>query len=87
VERLPVEKWPFENEAANPANRVVVGLFTSVSVFTSGLSGIKAAVGWMNVPLIVEALLGTLLWGLFIVAFSRKVNSVREARRISFCRA
>jgi hypothetical protein len=27
----------------------------------------------MNVPLIVEALLGTILWGLFIVAFSRKV--------------
>jgi hypothetical protein len=27
----------------------------------------------MNVFLIVESLLGTLLWGLFIVAFSRKV--------------
>jgi len=43
-------------------------------VFTSGLSGIRdAAKGWMNIPLIVEAFLGTLLWGLFIVAFSRKV--------------
>jgi hypothetical protein len=51
-----------------------LGLFTSVSVFTSGLSGIRdVAKGWMNVPLIVESLLGTLLWGLFIVAFSRKV--------------
>lgn len=73
VERLPVERWPFENGADNPVNRALVGLFTSVSVFTSGLSGIKAAEGWMNIPLIVEALLGTLLWGLFIVAFSRKV--------------
>jgi len=43
-------------------------------VFTSGLSGIgDIAHGWMNVPLMIESLLGTLLWGLFIVAFSRKV--------------
>ena len=32
-----------------------------------------AAQGWMNIPMIVESLLGTLIWGLFIVAFSRKV--------------
>jgi hypothetical protein len=29
--------------------------------------------GWMNIPLLIESLLGSLLWGLFIVAFSRKV--------------
>jgi hypothetical protein len=58
----------------SPANRVMVGLLTSVSVFTSGIGGIREmARGWMNVPLLVESLLGTLLWGLFIVAFSRKV--------------
>ena len=33
----------------------------------------EMAQGWMNVPLMIESLLGTLLWGLFIVAFSRKV--------------
>src|SRR5262249_50448964 len=61
----PVTSWP---------NRVLVGLMMSVSVFTSGFSGIRdLAKDWMNVPLIVESLLGTLLWGLFIVAFSRKV--------------
>jgi hypothetical protein len=74
IETLPIDKYPFEGEKTAPANRLVLGLFTSVSVFTSGLSGIRdAARGWMNIPLIVEALLGTLLWGLFIVAFSRKV--------------
>jgi ribonuclease BN (tRNA processing enzyme) len=41
---------------------------------TSGFGDIRgAAQGWMNVPLSAESLLGTLLWGLFIVAFSRKV--------------
>ena len=39
-----------------------------------GLRHIRdAAQGWMNMPLIAESLLGTFLWGLFIVAFSRKV--------------
>ena len=43
-------------------------------VFTSGFGNLKElATGWMVIPLIVEALLGTLLWALFIVAFSRKV--------------
>ena len=52
----------------------MVGLLTSVSVFTSGFGTVRdAAQGWMNLPLIVESLLGTFLWGLFIVAFSRKV--------------
>ena len=55
-------------------NRVVIGMTTSVAVFTSGAGSIReAAKGWMIIPLVVEALLGTLLWGLFIVAFSRKV--------------
>ena len=73
---LPVERWPFpgRGDAAFFPNRVMVGLLTSVSVFTSGFGSIRdAAVGWMNVPLICESLLGTLLWGLFIVSFSRKV--------------
>jgi hypothetical protein len=74
IETLRIEKCPFEGKPDTMANRAVLGLFTSVSVFTSGLSGIRdAAQGWMNIPLIVEAFLGTLLWGLFIVAFSRKV--------------
>jgi hypothetical protein len=74
IEALHIEKCPFDGAKTTPANRLVLGVFTSVSVFTSGLSGIRdAAKGWMNIPLIVEAFLGTLLWGLFIVAFSRKV--------------
>lgn len=74
IDTLPIDKTPFDGEKTTLANRSVLGLFTSVSVFTSGLSGIRdAAKGWMNIPLIVEAFLGTLLWGLFIVAFSRKV--------------
>jgi hypothetical protein len=68
-------KLPFRGEElTSPANRVLIGVLTSVSVFTSGVGGIRdMATGWMNVPLIIESLLGTLLWGLFIVAFSRKV--------------
>ncbi|QGJ70341.1 Hypothetical protein PBC10988_20360 [Planctomycetales bacterium 10988] len=56
-------------------NRLVFGLVTSVSVFTAGFTGdqLYHAQGWMLLPLSVEALLGTLLWGFFIVAFSRKV--------------
>jgi hypothetical protein len=68
-------KRPFpDEEMSSPMNRVWVGLMISVTVFTSGVGGIREmAQGWMNGPLIVESLLGTLLWGLFIVAFSRKV--------------
>ena len=52
----------------------MIAALTSVSAFTSGFGDIRgAAQGWMNLPLIAESLLGTLLWGLFIVAFSRKV--------------
>jgi len=77
IEALHIDKYPFDGEKTSPMNRVVLGLFTSVSVFTSGLSGIRdAAKGWMNIPLIVEAFLGTLLWGLFIVAFSRRKEKV-----------
>ncbi len=77
IEYFHIDKKPFID--ADPSrlglhNRVMISLLTSVSVFTSGLSGIRdLAKGWMNIPLIVESLLGTLLWGLFIVAFSRKV--------------
>ena len=77
VEGLNIEpdKLPFPGSPITaPSNRAMIGLLTSVSVFTSGFGGIQAAArGWMNAPLIAESLMGTLLWGLFIVAFSRKV--------------
>lgn len=77
AEKLPFPPAPGEDAAAaklTPANRVMIGLTTSVSVFTSGMGGIREiAQGWMNVPVMVESLMGTLLFGLFIVAFSRKV--------------
>ncbi len=75
VTALPVEKKPFlDLPLTHPMNRIMIGLLTSVSVFTSGFGSLRdAAAGWMNIPLICESLLGTLLWGLFIVAFSRKV--------------
>jgi hypothetical protein len=75
VTALPVDKRPFNAlDVTHPLNRVMIGLLTSVSVFTSGFGSLRdAAQGWMNIPMIVESLLGTLIWGLFIVAFSRKV--------------
>jgi hypothetical protein len=75
IDTLHIKEVPFEGQPKETlANRLVLGLFTSVSVFTSGLAGIRdVGKGWMNAPLMIEALLGTLLWGLFIVAFSRKV--------------
>src|SRR5262249_31587322 len=67
-------KTPFGGPATQWDKRNAMGVFKSVDGFISGVSGInEMAHGWMNVPLIVESLLGTLLWGLFIVAFSRKV--------------
>lgn len=71
IEKPPIADMPTDHLA----NRVLFGLLTTVSVFTSGFGGdqLHAAHGWMLVPLAIEALLGTLLWGLFIVAFSRKV--------------
>jgi len=75
VEEFHAEKMPFpDDELTATSNRVMIGLTTSVSVFTSGMGGIREiAKGWMNVPVMVESVLGTLLFGLFIVAFSRKV--------------
>lgn len=75
VNSLHIDHRPFEGLSQDDlANRVMIGVLTSVSMFTSGFSDIRgAAKGWMNLPLICESLLGTLLWGLFIVAFSRKV--------------
>jgi hypothetical protein len=75
VSALPVDRRPFDSlDVTHPLNRVMIGLLTSVSVFTSGFGSLRdAAQGWMNIPMIVESLLGTLIWGLFIVAFSRKV--------------
>ena len=74
VEMLHVEHPPFDGGNGYWLNRVMIGTLTSVSAFTSGFGDIRgAARGWMNLPLIAESLLGTLMWGLFIVAFSRKV--------------
>lgn len=74
IDSLYVEHPPFGPPHDSLANRVMIGTLTSVSSFTSGFGDIRdAAKGWMNIPLIAESLLGTLLWGLFIVAFSRKV--------------
>lgn len=75
IQLLHVGKLPFpELPVTALQNRLLISLMASVTVFTSGLSGIRdMAQGWMNVPLLLESLLGTLLWGLFIVAFSRKV--------------
>jgi hypothetical protein len=74
VESLHIELAPFAGPKETLANRLMIGALTSVSAFTSGFGDIRgAAQGWMNLPLIAESLLGTLLWGLFIVAFSRKV--------------
>lgn len=75
VELFYTEKLPFSEAAkTDPSNRLAVGLITSVSVFTSGMGGIReVAKGWMNLPVMVESIMGTLLFGLFIVAFSRKV--------------
>jgi hypothetical protein len=67
-------KPPLGEPRDSLANRLIFGVMTSVAVFTSGFGSLKElAQGWLMFPLIVEALLGTLLWGLFIVAFSRKV--------------
>lgn len=69
------DKRPFPGEPETSfGNRVMLGLTTSVSVFTSGMGAVRSvAKGWMNVPVMVESVMGTLLFGLFIVAFSRKV--------------
>ncbi len=69
------DKLPFSEEPRDGvANSLAIGLITSVSVFTSGMGGIReVAKGWMNAPVMVESIMGTLLFGLFIVAFSRKV--------------
>lgn len=75
IDLFYAEKMPFpEVPKESFANRAMVGLITSVSVFTSGMGGIREiAQGWMNVPVMIESIMGTLLFGLFIVAFSRKV--------------
>jgi len=65
---------PLGGDRTDLANRSLLGLMTSVSLFTSGAQGIhQLARGWMVVPIMLEAMLGLFLWGLFIVSFSRKV--------------
>lgn len=74
VESFYAEKPPFDGEKTELGNRLMIGLVNSVSVFTSGMGGIREiAKGWINVAVMVESVMGTLLFGLFIVAFSRKV--------------
>jgi hypothetical protein len=76
IHQFEIDQAPFPNLPPDgPVNRLVFGLVTSISIFTSGFGGdaLGLAHGWMLAPLSLEALLGTLLWGLFIVAFSRKV--------------
>lgn len=71
----PVDQVPFSDLPKDALlNRFGVSLFLSVAAFTSGFGDLRdVAMDWMNIPLMTEALLGTLLWGLFIVAFGRKV--------------
>jgi hypothetical protein len=71
VERPPIADQPI----GYWLNRVLFSTTTAVAVFTSGFGGdqLTQAHGWVLVPLMAEAVLGTFLWGLFIVAFSRKV--------------
>ena len=65
---------PFDGDRFSLINRLTVGMYESVSVFISGLQGLsEMGKGPMALLSMVEALSGTLLWGLFIVSFSRKV--------------
>ncbi len=76
IHYFDIETPPLASQPADSlVNRSLFGLMTSISVFTAGFTGehLNTAHGWMLLPLGIEALLGTLLWGLFIVAFSRKV--------------
>ncbi len=71
----PIENLPFPHHDKNHIlNQFGVSVLISVAAFTSGFGDLKEAVAdWLNIPLMIEALLGTLMWGLFIVAFGRKV--------------
>lgn len=71
IDHAPLAEFPKDGLV----NRTLYALMTTVSVFTSGFGGdqFNTAHGWVLIPLNIEALAGTLLWGLFVVAFSRKV--------------
>jgi hypothetical protein len=74
IDRLHVDRVPFSGAPNTFPNRMLIGLQTSVAAFTSGFGDLRdTGRGLMSLPLIAESLLGTLLWGLFIVAFGRKV--------------
>lgn len=76
IDHFLIETPPVKSLAVGHwLNRGLYGLMTSVSVFTAGFTGdhLSTAHGWILLPMTIEALMGTLLWGLFIVAFSRKV--------------
>ena len=69
-ENLPFPEMP----ADSFLNRASTSLFVSLAAFTSGFGDLRGvAMGWLNVPIMLEALLGTMMWGLFVVAFGRKV--------------
>ena len=70
-----VDNVPFPDlQPSALLNQIAVSLFVSLAAFTSGFGDLRdVAIGWMNIPIMLEALLGTLMWGLFIVAFGRKV--------------
>jgi hypothetical protein len=77
VDYLPTEqlqnKLPFPGGVTDLANRITIGLYESMSVFISGLNGLSEMAAALAPVRMLEALLGTLLWGLFIISFSRKV--------------
>lgn len=56
-------------------NRVAHGAVLSITTFTAGLTNSFAGVakGPILTLLLIESMLGTLMWGLFVVAFGRKV--------------
>jgi hypothetical protein len=72
IDNLHVDRVPFSGAPSTLPNRILIGLQTRVAAFTSGFGDLRdTGRGLMSLPLIAESLLGTLLRGLFIVAFSR----------------
>ncbi len=67
---LPV----YEIFGATPVDKVLSAFIHATSAFVSGFDGVdKNVEGWPSILLTIEGLLGMLVLGLFIVAFSRKV--------------
>lgn len=62
-----------EFSLSEPQERLVFGFLISASVFAANFEQVALASGWMALAILIEAGLGLLLFGLFVVAFSRKV--------------